>query len=94
VRASGKSVRGQEEPGPDPQELMRDTDIDDGTFDDESVSSYSEGGFQDQACLVSCVLVMAGLSGLCRSWFLLKGDHGRPLFLPRPFPAPGTFQFR
>jgi hypothetical protein len=41
------------------------------------------GGFQVQARLVSFGLVLAGLSGLCRPWFLLKGDHGRPLFLPR-----------
>jgi hypothetical protein len=32
-------VRGREEAGPDPQELMQDIDIDDGTSDDESVSS-------------------------------------------------------
>jgi hypothetical protein len=37
VRASGKTVRGREEPGPDPQELLQDTD-NDGTSDDESVS--------------------------------------------------------
>jgi hypothetical protein len=48
------------------------------------------GGFQEQACLVSFGLVMAGLSSLCRPWFPLKGDHGRPLF----FPDPGTSQFR
>jgi hypothetical protein len=49
------------------------------------------GGFQDQAGLVSFGLVVAALWGLCRWWFLLiKGDHGRPLFLPRPLPNPGT----
>jgi hypothetical protein len=42
MRASGKMVRGREEVGPDPQEHLRDTDIDDGTSDDESVSSYSD----------------------------------------------------
>jgi hypothetical protein len=52
------------------------------------------GGFQEQARLVSFGLVVAGLSGLCRPWFPLKGDHGRPLFLPRSFPDPGTSQFR
>jgi hypothetical protein len=52
------------------------------------------GGFQEPARLVSFGLVVAGLSGHCRPWFPLKGDHGRPLFLPRPFPDPGTSQFR
>jgi hypothetical protein len=54
-RASGKMVRGRCESGPDPQELLRDTD-NDGTSDDELVSSYRTGGFQDQAGLVSLVL--------------------------------------
>jgi hypothetical protein len=49
------------------------------------------GGFQDQAGLVSFGLVVAALRGLCHWWFLLKkGDHGRPLYLPRPLPDPGT----
>jgi hypothetical protein len=42
VRASGQMVRGREEAGPDPQELMRDIDYDDGSSDNESVSSYSD----------------------------------------------------
>jgi hypothetical protein len=40
VRASGQIVRGREEAGPDPQELLRDTDYDNGSSNDESVSSY------------------------------------------------------
>jgi hypothetical protein len=52
------------------------------------------GGSQVQARLVSFGLVVAGLLGLCRPWFPLKGDHGQPLFLPQFFPDPGTSQFR
>jgi hypothetical protein len=48
-------VKGRSELGPDPQELLRDTD-NDSTSDDELVSSYWTGGFQDQAGLVSLVL--------------------------------------
>jgi hypothetical protein len=51
------------------------------------------GGFQDQACLALFVWLSSS-SGLWRLWFLLKGDLGQPLFLPRPSPDPGIFQFR
>jgi hypothetical protein len=34
-------VRGREEAGPDPQELLRETSVDDGNSDDDSVSSYT-----------------------------------------------------
>jgi hypothetical protein len=39
------------------------------------------GGFQHQACLALLVW-SSGPSGLWRPWFPLKGDPGRPLFLP------------
>jgi hypothetical protein len=42
------------------------------------------GGFQDQACLALFVW-SSGPSGLWRPWSPLKGDLGRPLFLPRFF---------
>jgi hypothetical protein len=42
LRASGKMVRGRSESGPDPQELLRDTDNDGTSDDDESVSTYSD----------------------------------------------------
>jgi hypothetical protein len=42
VRATGKMVRGRSESDPDPQELMRDTDKDGSSDNDESVSTYSD----------------------------------------------------
>jgi hypothetical protein len=57
VRASGQIVRGHEEAGPDPQELLRETNFDNGSSDDESVSSYSDrwvpgSGMPGSFCLV------------------------------------------
>jgi hypothetical protein len=57
VRASGQIVRGREEAGPDPQELLRETNFDDGSSDDKSVSSYSDrlvpgSGMPGSFCLV------------------------------------------
>jgi hypothetical protein len=42
----------------------------------------------------SFCLACRGSSGLWSPWFPLKGDLGRPLFLTRPPPDPGIFQFR
>jgi hypothetical protein len=57
VRASGQIIRGREEAGPDPQELLQDTDFDDGSSDEEFVSSYSDrwvpgSGMPGSFCLV------------------------------------------
>jgi hypothetical protein len=40
----------------------------------------------------SFCLACRGSFGLWRPWFPLKGDLGRPLFLPQPLPDPGIFQ--
>jgi hypothetical protein len=50
-------VRGREEVGPDPQELLRETSVDDGNSDDDSVSSYTDrwvpgSGMPGSFCLV------------------------------------------
>jgi hypothetical protein len=57
VRASGQIIRGREEVGPDHQELLREADFDDGSSNDESVSSYSDrwvpgSGMPGSFCLV------------------------------------------
>jgi hypothetical protein len=71
VRASGKMVRGRSESGPDPQELMRDTDNDGSSDDDESVSTYSD----------------RWVSGLGRPGFFwsCRGSYVGPLSLVVPF---------
>jgi hypothetical protein len=48
VRASGKMVRGRKEASPDPQELLRDTDINDGTFDNEFVFLLGQVGSRNR----------------------------------------------
>jgi hypothetical protein len=50
-------VRGREEAGPNPQDLLRETSVDDGNSDDDSVSSYTDrwvpgSGMPGSFCLV------------------------------------------
>jgi hypothetical protein len=56
-RASGQMVRGRGEANPDPQELLRETNVDDGSSDVDSVSSYTDrwvpgSGMPGSFCLV------------------------------------------
>jgi hypothetical protein len=83
-RAAGKVVKGPEEGG------LGDEEKDDDDDDDDSISSYMDRWVPGSGTFC---LVCWGSSGLWRLWFPLKGDHGRLLFLPRPTPDPGIFQF-
>jgi hypothetical protein len=71
-----------------------DDEDDDGDVEEDSLSSYSDRWVSGSGTSGCFRLACWGPSGLWRPWFPLKGDLGRPLFLPQPIPDPGSFQFR
>jgi hypothetical protein len=81
VRPDGAVAKGPEDGG------LGD-EVDD---DNDSPSSYSERWVPGSGTPGSFGLAGWGSLGLWRPWFPLKGDLGRPLFLPWLIPDPKIF---